>query len=315
MSYRMRGLAAHCRVGPVQVATFPGALMTRLAQEQCISQFSYRGRSPQMGGYSKPSEVTDSPLSVSYIGRVKSYNISRGFGFLECPDVHAQHGRDVFMRADAVEEVTLSKIASGSGPDAAVNRGEMFVRFTLEMNQAGNPEAHRVQQVKDSEVPEELRQQLPTPAKPVKVVKPEAAAKELKASKESKEEKDAKDGKDKKSSKKKGKVEGLRVGDCRVHIGQDAEDNWNILSAAKGKYWFFHLTDFPSCYVILECNEPTHEEKVQCAQLCRDHTKHKLSGQVKVDATQCNNVKFDRKRDVVGECDYKDEGNVELLVV
>lgn len=268
-----------------------------------------------MGGYSEPSEVTDSLLSVSYIGRVKSYNISRGFGFLECPDVHAQHGRDVFVRADAVEEVTLSKIASGSGPDAAVNRGEMFVRFTLEMNQAGNPEAHSVQQVKDSEVPEELRQQLPTPAKPVKVVKPEATAKELKASKESKEEKDAKEGKDKKSSKKKGKVEGLRVGDCRVHIGQDAEDNWNILSAAKGKYWFFHLTDFPSCYVILECNEPTHEEKLQCAQLCRDHTKHKLSGQVKVDATQCNNVKFDRKRDVVGECDYKDEGKVELLVV
>lgn len=275
-----------------------------------------------MGGYTEPEAVLSEssaavpavpavpvvPAVPSYLGRVKSYNLARGFGFLECPEVKAQHGRDVFMRADAVEDLTLSKIASASGPSAAVNRGEIFVSFTVEVNQAGNPEAQNVRQVKECQVPLELRQQLP-----------EVQAPKVAPSKESKSQgKDGEDAKDKKTSKKKGKqgqLEGVRVGDCRVHIGQDAEDNWKILSAAKGRHWFFHLTDFPSCYVILECNEPTHEEKVQCAQLCRDHTKHKLSGQVKVDATQCNNVKFDRKRDVVGECDYKDEGKVEILVV
>ena len=272
------------------------------------------------------NDTPEALTPVSYIGRVKSYNFSRGFGFLECPDVHAQHGKDVFMRADAVEDVTLSKIASSSGPDAVVSRGEIFVRFTLEVNKAGNPEAHNVQQIKEMDVPEDLRQQLEL--KPAKVKAEVTEVKDTKESKESKESKfskkelkdskevkEDKDGKDKKTSKKKGKVDALRVGDCRVHIGQDAEDNWNILSAAKGKHWFFHLTDFPSCYVILECNEPTEDEKMQCAKLCRDHTKHKLSGQVKVDATQCSNVKFDRKRDVVGECDYKDEGKVEILVV
>eukprot|EP00438_Fugacium_kawagutii_P016824 Skav203783 [mRNA] locus=scaffold206:381912:382838:+ [translate_table: standard] len=274
--------------------------------------------SPAMGGYTEPEAVQAVPAEVrvvpSYLGRVKSYNLARGFGFLECPEVKAQHGRDVFMRADAVEDLTLSKIASASGPSAAVNRGEIFVSFSLEVNQNGNPEAQNVRLV--NEVPLEFRQQLPEvqPAPKVAPAPVEAASKESK----SKDAEGAKESKDKKNSKKKGKhgqLEGVRVGDCRVHIGQDAEDNWKILSAAKGRHWFFHLTDFPSCYVILECNEPTHEEKVQCAQICRDNTKHKLSGQVKVDATQCNNVKFDRKRDVVGECDYKDEGKVEILVV
>lgn len=67
--------------------------------------------------------------------------------------------------------------------------------------------------------------------------------------------------------------------------------------------------------MILECNDPTEDEKLECAKLCRDNTKHKLSGQVKVDVTQCSNVKFDRRRDVVGECEYKNESKVEILTV
>ena len=105
------------------------------------------------------------------------------------------------------------------------------------------------------------------------------------------------------------------MGESRVRVGQDASDNWDILSLAKGKHWFFHLTDHPSCYVILECNEPTEEEKLECARICREHTKQKLSGEVKVDVTQCSNVKFDRRRDVVGECEYKNEAKVEILTV
>ena len=243
---------------------------------------------------------------------MKSYNFSRGFGFLESPKLHAVYGRDVFMRSEQVEEVTLSRIASGTGPEAAKDRGEIFVSFVVEVNQAGNPEARKVLQVKDSEVPEEFKKELPEWKAQSSVQRSGyAEAKKESEAKDAKDTKKAKDSKD----RKKGKAEGLRVGESRVHIGQDAEDNWNILSAAKGKHWFFHLTDYPSCYVILECNEPTASEKQECARLCRDHTKYKLSGQVKVDATQCNNVKFDRRRDVVGECDYKDESKVEVLTV
>eukprot|EP00913_Durusdinium_trenchii_P011834 g11116.t1 len=214
--------------------------------------------------------------------------------------------------AQAVEELTLSRIASGSGPEAVKQRGNIFVCFSLLVNEAGNPEAQNVVEVKLSEVPEELHQQFPEPEeKEPKEPKAKPKAKAGYKGDAEVKEKETKKSKD----KKKGKLEGLRVGESRVVIGQDAQDNWNILSAAKGKHWFFHLTDFPSCYVILECNDPTMEEKLECARLCRDNTKHKLSGAVKVDVTQCGNVKFDRKRDVVGYQfwtaeDMKHAGNI-----
>ncbi|CAK0910110.1 unnamed protein product [Prorocentrum cordatum] len=36
---------------------------------------------------------------------------------------------------------------------------------------------------------------------------------------------------------------------------------------------------------------------------------------VKVDATPCGNVKIDKNRDELGECDYKNEGRVEVIIV
>lgn len=108
----------------------------------------------------------------------------------------------------------------------------------------------------------------------------------------------------------------LRVGDVLCKIGGNADENWDLIRAAKRHHWFFHLTDFPSPYVVLECDraEPSAHTKEQCAELCVEHSKHRRAGKVKVDATPCGNVRVDRKDDV-GECDYKNEGKVEIIVV
>ncbi|CAE8616598.1 unnamed protein product [Polarella glacialis] len=105
----------------------------------------------------------------------------------------------------------------------------------------------------------------------------------------------------------------LQIGDLTCKVGGSADENWQLLDRCKKKHWFFHLTDFPSCYVVLECEkEPSREDKYRCAEVCVENSKQKRSKQVKVDATLCANVV---KSDEVGECEYKNEKKVKVIVV
>lgn len=108
----------------------------------------------------------------------------------------------------------------------------------------------------------------------------------------------------------------LQAGDFTVLVGESAQENWDLIDQARKQGWFFHLTDFPSPYVVLECGkvEPNAHIKLRCAELCVEHSKQRNSGKVKVDVTPVSNVKVDKK-DMLGECDYKNEGKVEILVV
>ena len=66
-----------------------------------------------------------------------------------------------------------------------------------------------------------------------------------------------------------------------VRIGQSAQKNWNLLDTYEPYYYFFHLSSFPSCFVILE-----YENKIiinndlieQCSSLCKNNTKYKNHG-------------------------------------
>jgi predicted ribosome quality control (RQC) complex YloA/Tae2 family protein len=98
------------------------------------------------------------------------------------------------------------------------------------------------------------------------------------------------------------------VNDHVAKIGQNAQENWNLLTDAKKDesketYWFFHLSAFPSCYVIWECDDenPPLEAIKELARICLLNTKHKNAKNIKVDYTQCKNVE---KGDVIGEVSY-----------
>lgn len=107
----------------------------------------------------------------------------------------------------------------------------------------------------------------------------------------------------------------LTVGDYECRVGENAEENWKMLDRANKKHWFFHLTDFPSCYVILECSrEPSVEDKMRCAEICVENTRQRKSRNVKVDVTLCSNV-VRSDQDEVGECDYRSQKKVQVFTV
>merc|ERR1719453_782553 len=58
-------------------------------------------------------------------GRVKSYNVQKGFGFIECPEAHQIYGRDVFLHK---AQIANFKIGSQ-------------VSFAVEMNKSNMPQA------------------------------------------------------------------------------------------------------------------------------------------------------------------------------
>ncbi len=103
------------------------------------------------------------------------------------------------------------------------------------------------------------------------------------------------------------------IGDYICLVGGSAKENWEILSKAKQKYLFFHLSAFPSCYVILQTEEKvTSDITVRCAEICLENTKKKNMGGVYVDCTPVGNV---RKGEKIGEVYYVSNRKVEKIRV
>lgn len=86
-------------------------------------------------------------------------------------------------------------------------------------------------------------------------------------------------------------------------IGENAQDNWNILDTVNSTDIFFHLSSFPSCYVILKCNELPDEDMIKIGSgLCKANTKYKNLKNIKVDYCRCDNIE---KGDKIGIVVYK----------
>ena len=49
------------------------------------------------------------------------------------------------------------------------------------------------------------------------------------------------------------------VNDIDYKIGQNAQENWDLLNLDENYTWF-HLKSFPSCHVIIEKIEPNYDE-------------------------------------------------------
>jgi len=106
----------------------------------------------------------------------------------------------------------------------------------------------------------------------------------------------------------------VTISNIPARVGQNAQENWNLLEKAEEEYWFFHLTSFPSCYVIWECkdDEITEEELEELAILCVANTKYKNAKYMKVDCTRCSNLE---KGDVVGEVIYISKRKVRVIKI
>ena len=77
-------------------------------------------------------------------------------------------------------------------------------------------------------------------------------------------------------------------------------------------YIFFHLSSYPSCYVILEYKDSdlTPFMIQTAAHLCKNGTKYRTLKNVKVDWCRCDNLK---KTDKIGEVIFKSNGEFSLI--
>lgn len=100
-------------------------------------------------------------------------------------------------------------------------------------------------------------------------------------------------------------------------IGQTKHENWNILELSQKHHIFFHLTSFPSCYVILQYDTEnteniTDELLEKGAHICKNHTKYRNLKNIKIDYCRCDNLE---KTENVGEVFFKSNRKVKQIIL
>jgi predicted ribosome quality control (RQC) complex YloA/Tae2 family protein len=96
-------------------------------------------------------------------------------------------------------------------------------------------------------------------------------------------------------------------------IGQNAKENWTLLEDIEDNFLFFHLSDYPSCYIIIEydlAENPPYDLIKFGAILCKSHTKYRDIKNIKVDWTRCKNIKKGKK---TGEIYYKELSSIKKV--
>lgn len=103
----------------------------------------------------------------------------------------------------------------------------------------------------------------------------------------------------------------IRESDGIYKIGTSATENWVLLEKALDTHYFFHLSSFPSGYVILEpLGEPTMDTLIRAAVLCKQGTKYRNLRNIKVDYCLCSNITKGTK---MGEAIFKSNRKVKSL--
>jgi predicted ribosome quality control (RQC) complex YloA/Tae2 family protein len=96
-------------------------------------------------------------------------------------------------------------------------------------------------------------------------------------------------------------------------VGNNAKENWKIFEESEDNNILFHLSSFPSCYVILKTIDlPDNNILNEAAKLCKMNTKYKNIPNIKVDYTFCKNI---IKGDEEGEIIYKSNKKVKQITI
>ena len=91
-----------------------------------------------------------------------------------------------------------------------------------------------------------------------------------------------------------------------IHIGQNKVDNFAIIDESICTDIWFHVSNMPSCHVILKTTEKMsnipHQVIKRCAYLCKINSKAKTQSKCTISYTTINNV---TKTDIVGQVEVK----------
>merc|ERR1719387_1831835 len=80
---------------------------------------------PGMGGMGGMGMPGPGAATGRFQGCIKSFNVQKGFGFIECPEAHQIYGRDVFLHKAQIGDFEIGRL----------------VTFAVEMNKNNMPQA------------------------------------------------------------------------------------------------------------------------------------------------------------------------------
>lgn len=87
-----------------------------------------------------------------------------------------------------------------------------------------------------------------------------------------------------------------------IRIGQNRQDNFDIIDGADLSDIWFHVEGIPSCHVILKTEQKMNNIPLQvikrCAYLCKINSKAKTEPKCSVSYTTINNI---TKTDIIGQ--------------
>lgn len=91
-----------------------------------------------------------------------------------------------------------------------------------------------------------------------------------------------------------------------IEIGENKQDNFNIIDSASPSNIWFHVEGMPSCHVILKTEEKIrnipHQVLKRCAYLCKINSKAKTLPKCEISFTTINNV---TKTNIIGQVQIK----------
>ena len=101
------------------------------------------------------------------------------------------------------------------------------------------------------------------------------------------------------------------IDDILFKVGQNAQENWDLLSLDENFTWF-HLKSFPSCHVIIEKIDPTNDDIINGANLCLQNTKYRNLKNIKINYTLIKNIV---KSDKIGSVTFKSNRKVKTVMI
>ncbi len=89
----------------------------------------------------------------------------------------------------------------------------------------------------------------------------------------------------------------------KIFIGQNAQDNWDLIDKSEPNDIWFHTSDYPSAHIVLS-NVNISIKKVpkqvinRCGLICKAHSKGKSKEKVEIIYTNISNI---TKTKIIGE--------------
>lgn len=95
-----------------------------------------------------------------------------------------------------------------------------------------------------------------------------------------------------------------------IKIGENAQENWDLIDNSNENYTWMHLNSFPSCHIVIENENPSNELLLEGARLCKDNTKYRNLKNLKICYTLISNL---IKGKEIGSVSYKSNRKVKFV--